>query len=79
MFEVAVGGVPSESIVWTVPVGLEGWRSFLEHGATALGAEDIVSETKILVQKEGRGGDPLVAIFALNIAWVVWCFFCFTV
>jgi hypothetical protein len=51
VFEVAVSGVSGEGVVWTVPVGLKGWRPFLKYSAAALGAEDVVSETEVFVQK----------------------------
>ena len=42
-------GVACEGVVGTVPVVVEGFRSFLEHLTASLWADDVVSEAEVLV------------------------------
>ena len=51
-------------------------RPLLEYLVAAFGAEDVVAEAEIFVKNEATLRDPLLAIAALDVAWIVrgFCF-----
>ena len=60
-----------EGVVRAMPMVLECRRALLEHGATALWTEYIVTETEVLVKEESSLRDPLFAVLALYLIWIV--------
>ena len=67
----AVRGIAVEGVVRAMPMVLECGRALLEHGATALWTEDIVTETEVLVKEESSLRDPLFAVLTLYLIWIV--------
>jgi hypothetical protein len=67
----AVRGIAVEGVVRAMPMVLECRRALLEHGATTLWTEDIVTETEVLVKEETSLKDPLSAVLALYLIWTV--------
>ncbi len=49
MFLQADGSIPGEGVMWTVPMILKCWGTFLEDLTAALWAEDVVAQTEVLV------------------------------
>jgi hypothetical protein len=63
--------VAVEGVVRAMPMVLKCRRALLEHGATTLWTEDIVTETEVLVKEESSLKDPLFAVLALYLIWFV--------
>lgn len=71
VFRFAEGRVAVRGVVRTVPVVGPGGAGAEEDLVAALRAADVVAEAEVLVQEEGALGDPLEAVLALNVIWVM--------
>lgn len=54
-----------------VPVVLEFWRVLFKDAATALSTDDVVSQTKVLVEHTRALGYPCLAVGALHVARLI--------
>jgi hypothetical protein len=59
------GRIAGESVVWTVPMVLECWRALLEYLAASLGADNVIPQAEVLVQKQRGFGNPLITVLTL--------------